>query len=118
MAVKPEVQQTENGQFVFQLIDSNGQVLFTSRPYAQQADARNGLISVKERAGKIGNFERKKSSTNQMYFDISDVNRRIIGSSESHSSIADLEKNITAVNAWGRAAAADDGTDSSKGGSV
>lgn len=90
--------KSEDDQFIFQLMDEQEQVLFTSEPFAILSEARADIETLKERATNFPNFERKKSPTNKMYFVLKTVDGRVIGSSERHSSIPDLENSILAVN--------------------
>ena len=97
MAGQFEIKKADNGQFIFNLIDSDGQTLFTSEPYAQKSNTRDGIAAVKERAKNIPNYERKKTDTNKLYWVLRDAKGKIIGSSQKHSAIPALEISISAV---------------------
>lgn len=90
--------KSEEDQFIFLLTDEQEQVLFTSEPCETLSEARADIETLKERAASFPNYERKKSPTNKMYFVLRTAAGRVIGSSERHSSIPELENSITAVN--------------------
>lgn len=98
MAGQFTFKKTENDQTIFQLTDDQEQLLFTSAPFASMSDARAAILSLKERVTRFPNFERRKSTTNKMYFVVKSADGGVIGSSERHSSIPALENSITAVN--------------------
>jgi uncharacterized protein YegP (UPF0339 family) len=52
MAGKFELKATKNGQFMFNLKASNGQIIATSEQYSSKAAALNGIESVKKNAGE------------------------------------------------------------------
>ena len=97
MAGTFELTKTENGYYIFSLIDSDGQLLFTSQAYPQKSGAQHGIVSLKERVAHFICFERKKTSTNKLYFVIREAGGQVIGSSRRHSSIPSLESSITAI---------------------
>jgi uncharacterized protein YegP (UPF0339 family) len=45
------VKQTSNGQFRFNLVASNGQVVATSESYKQKASAMNTIASIQKNVG-------------------------------------------------------------------
>ncbi|MFM2398121.1 MAG: hypothetical protein RL341_278, partial [Pseudomonadota bacterium] len=47
MAGKFELKKTSNGEFMFNLLASNGQVILTSETYKAKASANNGIESVR-----------------------------------------------------------------------
>lgn len=50
MAGKFELKETKNGQFMFNLKASNGQIIATSEQYTTKAAALNGIESVRKNA--------------------------------------------------------------------
>ena len=98
MAGKFELIKTADSQYVFNLIDSGGQLLFISEPYPQTSDVQKAIALLRERVKSFANFERKKTDTNKLYFVIREIKGPVIGSSQRHASIAALENSITAVH--------------------
>jgi uncharacterized protein YegP (UPF0339 family) len=97
MAVKFELKKNEGGQFSFNLLASNGQIILTSQRYQAKASALAGIESVRKHAVDDAYFDRKTSAAKQPYFVLKAVNGRIIGQSEMYSSAAAMEKGIASV---------------------
>jgi uncharacterized protein len=99
MAVQFELKQNAGGQFTFNLIAKNGQVVLTSQRYQAKASAQAGIESVRKHATDDAYFERKISAGNQPYFVLKAANGKIIGQSEMYSSAVAMEKGIASVKA-------------------
>jgi hypothetical protein len=97
MAVKFEIKQNDGGQFMFNLLASNGQIILTSQRYQARASALAGIESVRKHAADDAYFERKMSAANEPYFVLKAANGKIIGQSEMYSSAAAMEKGIASV---------------------
>jgi uncharacterized protein len=105
MAAQFELKKTEGGQFTFNLLASNGQIILTSQRYQAKASAQAGIESIRKHAADDAYFERKTSAANQPYFVLKAANGRVIGQSEMYSSTAAMEKGIASVKANAPAAA-------------
>jgi hypothetical protein len=110
MAGKFEVTTIKNGQFMFHLKASNGQVILTSEQYKAKKGALNGIESVKKNASDENRFERKESKKGQPYFVLKAANSQVIGMSEMYSSAAAMEKGIASVTKNAPDAPVDDKT--------
>jgi uncharacterized protein YegP (UPF0339 family) len=99
MAGKFELTKTKRGQFMFNLKASNGRIILTSEQYADKAGAKDGIASVKKRAGKDANFERKTSKKGEPFFVLKAANGEAIGSSEMYSSTSSMVAGIKSVMA-------------------
>lgn len=97
MAGKFELKKSKSGQYMFNLIAANGQVILTSELYKAKSGAENGIESVRKNAGNDANYERKTSSKNEPYFVLKAANKEIIGTSEMYSSAASMENGIASV---------------------
>lgn len=97
MAGKFELKVAKDGQFMFNLKASNGQVILTSELYKTKAAATNGIESVKKNASDEARFERKETKSGQPYFILKAGNHQEIGRSEYYSSKASMEKGIKSV---------------------
>jgi uncharacterized protein YegP (UPF0339 family) len=97
MAGKFELTKTKRGQFMFNLKASNGRIVLTSEQYSDKAGAKDGIASVKKRAGKDANFERKTSKKGEPFFVLKAANGQDIGSSEMYSSNSAMEAGIKSV---------------------
>ncbi|WP_333599489.1 YegP family protein [Flavobacterium sp.] len=86
-----------NGDFQFNLKATNGQVILTSQGYASKAGCENGIDSVKTNASNDARYERKTSSNNKPYFNLTATNGQIIGTSELYESTAARDNGIESV---------------------
>jgi uncharacterized protein YegP (UPF0339 family) len=110
MAGKFELKKTSDGQFLFHLKASNGQVILASERYKEKRGAVRGIESVKRNAPVADRFERKTAKNGQAYFLLRASNGRTIGQSEMYSSAAALEGGIQSVQKNAAGAAVDDQT--------
>ncbi len=86
-----------NGDFQFNLKASNGQVILTSQGYATKDGCKNGIDSVKSNASNDDRYERKTSSNDKPYFNLTATNGQIVGTSEMYESTAARDNGITSV---------------------
>ena len=82
MAGEFELKVAKNGQFMFNLKASNGQVILTSELYKQKSCAENGIESVRKNADREGAFKTKTNSKGEPYFILKATNGQEIGRSE------------------------------------
>ena len=99
MPGKFELKVSTNGQFMFNLKATNGQVILTSEQYKAKDDAVDGIASVRKHAAGDANFERKTSKNGEPFFSLKAANGRIIGKSETYSSATAMENGIASVKA-------------------
>lgn len=97
MPPKFELKSTRSGQFHFNLLASNGQVILSSESYASKANAKKGIESVKTNATDDSRYERRTSKGGDPYFVLKAANNQVIGSSEMYSSTGAMEQGIAAV---------------------
>lgn len=97
MAGKFELKKAKDGQFMFNLKASNGQVILTSELYKQKPSAENGIESVRKNAVREGAFEAKTNSKGEPYFILKATNGQEIGRSEYYSSKSAMENGIESV---------------------
>lgn len=97
MPGKFELKTSNNGEYMFNLIASNGQVILTSETYAERRSALNGIESVRVNAPLDERFERRTSSGGQPYFVLKAANGVVIGRSQMYSSTSAMENGIASV---------------------
>lgn len=97
MAGKFELKKSKDGQFMFNLKATNGQVILTSELYKQKSSAENGIESVRKNAVREGAFETKVNSKGEPYFVLNATNGQEIGRSEYYSSKASMDNGIESV---------------------
>jgi uncharacterized protein YegP (UPF0339 family) len=97
MAGKFELKKAKDGQFMFNLKASNGQVILTSELYKANPSAENGIESVRKNAVREGAFEVRANSKGEPYFILKATNGQEVGRSEYYSSKAAMENGIASV---------------------
>jgi len=110
MAGKFELKKASNGQFLFHLKASNGQVILASEQYVERRGAVRGIESVKKNAPLDNRYERKTAKNGQPYFVLRASNGRTIGQSEMYNTAASMENGIESVKKNAPTAAVDDKT--------
>ncbi|MDX1599955.1 MAG: YegP family protein [Anaerolineales bacterium] len=97
MAAKFQLKQTGSGQFRFNLLAANGQVILSSENYTSKSAAKNGIESVKKNAPSDERYERRTSKAGDPYFVLKAANQQVIGTSEMYSSKSAMEQGIESV---------------------
>ncbi|MGL5008211.1 MAG: YegP family protein [Plesiomonas sp.] len=92
-----ELKKASDGQFVFNLKASNGEIILSSERYTSKAAALNGIESVQKNAPDVAHFELKHSSSNKPYFVLKARNHQIIGQSQMYASEASAQHGIQSV---------------------
>jgi len=97
MSAHYELKPTKNGEFMFNLLAGNNEVILTSQMYKEKSSAINGIESVQTNSQLDEQFERKTAHNGQFYFDLHAANKQIIGRSETYTTKAAMEKGIASV---------------------
>jgi hypothetical protein len=97
MAGKFEVKSTKNGQFMFNLKASNGEIILTSEMYKTKKGLKNGIKSVKTNAKIAAHYKVMTAKNKEPYFVLLAGNNQVIGKSEMYSSQNALENGIDSV---------------------
>ena len=97
MAGKFELKTAANGQFLFNLVAGNGEIILTSETYTTKTAAEAGIAAVRTNAPADERFERKAASGGQPFFVLKAANGKVIGKSEMYANAAAMEKGITSV---------------------
>lgn len=110
MAGKFELKQARDGQYMFNLKASNGQVILTSELYKTKASAENGIASVRKNAVREGAFESRVNAKGEPYFILKATNGQEIGRSEYYSTKSAMDNGIASVTKNAPDARVDDTT--------
>ena len=110
MAGKFVLKKTKTGNFLFNLVASNGQNILSSESYKSRSAALNGIESVRKNAGKASNFEERRGSNNKPYFVLLASNKEVIGKSQMYASASNMRSGMASVKANARSAALEDTT--------
>lgn len=91
------IYKRKNGEFQFNLLATNGQVILTSEGYNAKASCLNGVESVKKNAQEDSRFERKVASDGRFYFVLKASNGQVVGQSQMYASEDTRDAGIESV---------------------
>ena len=97
MAAQFELKTAKNGKHFFNLLAANGEIILTSQMYASASGARKGIAAVQANASQGDRYERRQGKKGKSHFVLKSTNHRVIGTSETYSSKAAMEKGIQAA---------------------
>ena len=97
MAAQFEIKKSRNGRHFFNLLATNGEIVLTSQMYASIAGARKGIASVQSNAAAVDRYQRRQGKSGKSHFVLRAGNHRVVGTSQTYSSKAKMEKGIRAV---------------------
>ena len=110
MAAKFELKKSKSGQFFFNLLATNGQVILTSEQYVSRASALSGIESVRKNAPLDGRFGRLSAKDGSPYFTLKAGNGQVIGQSQMYSGAKARDGGIESVQVHAPGAAIEDQT--------
>lgn len=87
----------KNGEFQFNLLATNGQVILTSEGYTTKAACMNGIESVRKNAATEARFDKKVASNGKPYFNLKASNGQIIGSSQMYANETNMNNGVASV---------------------
>jgi uncharacterized protein YegP (UPF0339 family) len=91
------ISKRKNGEFQFNLVAGNGEIILTSEGYASKPSCMNGVKSVMKNAGEVKRFESKVAKNGKFHFNLKASNGQVIGSSEMYDSQGTCENGIVSV---------------------
>lgn len=101
MAGRYVLKAAKGGQFMFNLLAGNHQVILTSESYKDKSGAQNGIKSCQTNSQKDDMFERKVAKDGSPYFVLKAGNGQVIGRSEMYSGNPAMENGIASVKTNG-----------------
>jgi uncharacterized protein YegP (UPF0339 family) len=104
------ISKRKNGEFQFNLLAGNGQVILASEGYASKPSCVNGVRSVMKNAADARRFESKVAKNGKFHFNLKAGNGQVIGTSEMYESSASCENGIASVKKNAPGATIDDQT--------
>ncbi|MCC7506548.1 MAG: YegP family protein [Saprospiraceae bacterium] len=99
-----------NGEFQFNLVAGNGQVILTSQGYASKASCMNGIESVRTNSADASRFDRQTAANGKFYFTLKAANSQVVGNSQMYESEASRDNGIASVQNNAPDATVDDQT--------
>jgi uncharacterized protein YegP (UPF0339 family) len=91
------ISKRKNGEFQFNLLAGNGEIILTSEGYASKPSCMNGVKSVMKNAAEVKRFESKVAKNGKFHFNLKASNGQVIGSSEMYDSQNSCENGIASV---------------------
>jgi uncharacterized protein YegP (UPF0339 family) len=110
MAAKYHLKKASDGQFLFNLHASNGDIVLTSERYKAKTSAVDGIESVRRNAQREGAFEIKIASNGKHYFVLNATNGQVVGQSQMYASKATADAGVAAVKRYAADAPISDDT--------
>jgi hypothetical protein len=97
MAGKFEIFKDRKREYRFRLKARNGEIILVSERYKAKSGCANGIESVKRNSPDDKRYERKEARGGKHMFNLRAGNNRVIGTSETHNSVAARDKGIESV---------------------
>ena len=94
---KFKVTVRKNGEFQFNLLATNGQVILSSEGYTTKTACMNGIESVKKNAPEEKRFEKLVAKNGKPYFTLKASNGQVIGQSQMYASEKSRDAGIVSV---------------------
>ncbi|MGJ1435830.1 YegP family protein [Sphingobacterium multivorum] len=94
-----EITLTKYGEYQFQLIADNGQIILNSECYITKKNCLNSIASIRRNA-KDDTKIKFKTISGKFYFELSGTNGQIIGRGLMHESLASLINAIEFVRSF------------------
>lgn len=91
------ISRRNNGEYQFNLVAKNGQIILASEGYLSKAACENGIESVKKNALELIRFDKLTSSNGKYYFNLKASNGQIIGTSQMYESQDGRDNGIDSV---------------------
>lgn len=104
------ISKRKNGEFQFNLLAGNGQVILASEGYASKPSCMNGVKSVMKNAADPKRFDAKVAKNGKFYFNLKASNGQVIGKSEMYEAQAGCDNGIASVAKNAPGATIDDQT--------
>ena len=92
-----EIKVDKAGEFRFNLLASNGQVILSSEGYVRKESCQKGIDSVRRHSAEDRFFERTIAANGKYHFNLKAANGEIIGTSQMYADAANMENGIASV---------------------
>ena len=97
MPGKFEIKRAKDGEYYFDLLAGNNEIILTSELYKAKASAKNGIQSVKKNSQLDERFLRKQGKNGKPFFVLKARNHEVIGRSQMYDSERGREGGVTSV---------------------
>jgi len=92
-----EIKVDRAGEYRFNLLASNGQVILSSEGYVRKESCINGIESVRRHSAEDRFFERTIAANGKYHFNLKAANGEVIGTSQLYADTGGLENGIRSV---------------------
>ncbi|HRI60522.1 MAG TPA: YegP family protein [Saprospiraceae bacterium] len=99
-----------NGDFQFNLLADNNQVILTSQGYSNKAGCMNGVESVRTNAPNDSRYERNTAANGKFFFNLKAANAQVVGTSQMYENARNRDNGIESVKNNAPGATLDDQT--------
>ena len=89
--------KSKSGQYRFNLVAKNGEIILTSEGYTSKRNRNVGINSVRKNSQIEERYTRLTAKDGSHYFNLTATNGQIIGTSEMYSTEAAMENGILSV---------------------
>jgi uncharacterized protein len=89
--------ENEDGLFRFVLKAGNGEVILTGEWHTEKESAESDIAAARKNCARDERYEKKVAEGGRPFFDLTDDNGQIIGSSQDYSSEASCSKGMASV---------------------
>lgn len=97
MPGKFEIKRARDGEYYFNLLAGNNEIILTSEMYKAKASAKNGIESVRKNSILAERFEKKEAKNKKPFFVLKARNHEVIGRSEQYESTRARDNGIASV---------------------
>ena len=94
---KYEVFKDRGGKYRFRLKASNGEIVLASQAYTTEYACVGGAFSVQKNGPQVERYVSKRTRGGKYRFVLRAANNKVIGTSESYESAAEMKRGIKAV---------------------
>lgn len=101
MAGSFELKKAKDGQFHFNLLAGNGQIILTSEMYKARKSAENGIASIQKNCSEDSRYKRLVGKNGKFYFTLTAANSQVIGQSQMYASEDARDNGIESVKTNG-----------------
>ena len=92
-----EIKVDKAGEFRFNLLASNGQVILSSEGYTRREGCLNGIESVRRHSADDRFFERTIAANGKYHFNLKSANGEVVGTSQLYADLDGMENGIRSV---------------------
>ena len=94
---KFSISKRTDGEFQFNLVADNSQVILTSQGYSAKANCLTGIESVRNNASSDASYESKDAADGKKYFVLKSTNGQVVGTSQMYVDAAGCNTGIASV---------------------